>query len=88
MGLWEHINELRKQMFWTLVAFVVVCVATFNLAPSFINILAVPVGVIDKLLSIEGTENLDVFMRVSLLSGFILSLPVLLSELMAILARR
>jgi sec-independent protein translocase protein TatC len=86
MSLWEHINELRKRLFWALIAFIVACVATFNLAPTFINILAVPVGGIDKLLSIEVTENLGVFMRVSLLSGFILSLPVLLYELMAFVA--
>ena len=66
MSLWEHINELRKRLFWALIAFIVACVATFNLAPTFINILAVPVGGIDKLLSIEVTENLGVFMRVSL----------------------
>ena len=83
MDLWGHINELRKRLFWALIAFAVACVATFNLAPTFINILAVPVGGIDKLLSIEVTENLGVFMRVSLLSGFILSLPILLYELMA-----
>jgi sec-independent protein translocase protein TatC len=41
---------------------------------------------VDKLLSIEVTENLGVFLRVSLLSGFILSLPVLLYELMAFIA--
>jgi len=86
MSLWEHINELRKRLFVGLIAFIVACVATFNLAPRFINILATPVGGIDKLLSIEVTENLGVFMRVSLLSGFILSLPILLYELMAFVA--
>ena len=60
MDLWGHINELRKRLFWALIAFAVACVATFNLAPTFINILAVPVGGIDKLLSIEVTENLGV----------------------------
>jgi sec-independent protein translocase protein TatC len=86
MSLWEHINELRKRLFAALIAFILACVATFNLASTFINILAVPVGGIDKLLSIEVTEKLGVFMRVSLLSGFILSLPILLYELMAFIA--
>src|SRR5512146_2056227 len=83
MSLWEHVNELRKRLFIALVAFVVACVATFNLAPTFINILASPVGGMEKLVSIEVTENLGVFMRVSLLSGFILSLPILLYEVLA-----
>ena len=83
MSLWEHVNELRKRLFIALIAFVVACVATFNLAPTFINILATPVGGIEKLVSIEVTENLGVFMRVSLLSGFILALPILLYEILA-----
>jgi sec-independent protein translocase protein TatC len=83
MSLWEHVNELRKRLFIALIAFIVACVATFNLAPTFINILASPVGGMDKLVSIEVTENLGVFMRVSLLSGFILALPVLLYEVLA-----
>ncbi len=83
MSLWEHVNELRKRLFVALIAFIVACVATFNLAATFINILASPVGGMEKLVSIEVTENLGVFMRVSLLSGFILSLPILLYELLA-----
>ncbi len=83
MSLWEHVNELRKRLFIALIALIVACVATFNLAPTFINILASPVGGMEKLVSIEVTENLGVFMRVSLLSGFILSLPILLYELLA-----
>ncbi len=83
MSLWEHVNELRKRLFIALIAFVVACVATFNLAPTFINILASPVGGMEKLVSIEVTENLGVFMRVSLLSGFILALPILLYEVLA-----
>ncbi len=86
MSLWEHINELRKRLFIALLGFIVACVATFNLTPYLITVLAGPVGGVDKLLSIEVTENLGVFMRVSLLSGFILSLPVLLYELMAFIA--
>ena len=83
MSLWEHVNELRKRLFIALIAFIVACVATFNLAPLFIGILSTPVGGMEKLVSIEVTENLGVFMRVSLLSGFILSLPILLYELLA-----
>ena len=86
MSLWEHVNELRKRLFIGLIAFIVACVATFNLAPIFIGILSTPVGGMEKLVSIEVTENLGVFLRVSLLAGFILSLPLLLYELMAFIA--
>lgn len=83
MSMWEHVNELRKRLFIALIALIVACVATFNLAPTLIGILSTPVGGMEKLMSIEVTENLGVFMRVSLLSGFILSLPILLYELLA-----
>jgi sec-independent protein translocase protein TatC len=48
-----------------------------------INILARPIGGIDALVSIEVTENVGVFMRVSLLAGFIGSLPIILYELVS-----
>ena len=48
-----------------------------------IRILAQPIGGLDKLQSIDVTENVGVFMRVSLLSGFILALPVIIYQLVA-----
>src|SRR5512140_2344695 len=86
MELWDHVNELRKRLFVAIIGFFVACVVTFNVTPQLLVILAVPVGGVDKLLSIEVTENLGVFLRVSLLAGFILSLPLLLYELMAFIA--
>ncbi len=83
MSLWEHVTELRKRLFVALLAFIIGCVITFNFTPQLLDILAIPVGGIDKLLSIEVTENLGVFLRVSLLAGFILSLPVILYEVVA-----
>ena len=86
MELWDHINELRKRLFVAIIGFFAACVITFNVTPQLLVILAVPVGGVDKLLSIEVTENLGVFLRVSLLAGFILSLPLLLYELMSFIA--
>ena len=86
MSIWEHVNELRKRLVVAAVSFLAACVITFNVAGTLINILAVPVGGIDKLQAVEVTESLGVFIRVSLLSGFILALPILVYEIMAFVA--
>jgi sec-independent protein translocase protein TatC len=59
---------------------------SFIFAQQIITLLAVPVGGVDKLVAIEVTESLGVFMRVSLLSGFIIALPVILSQIIAFLS--
>jgi sec-independent protein translocase protein TatC len=67
-------------------AFVATTAASFLLAQQFIDILAIPIGGTDKLISIEVTENIGAFMRVSLLSGFIIALPVIVYEIVAYVA--
>ena len=53
------------------------------LADYFLRLLAVPVGGLDKLVQIEVTESVGVYMRVSLLSGFIIALPIIVYEILA-----
>ena len=86
MSIWEHINELRKRLVVAAAAFLVACVVTFYVAPNLMDILAVPIGGLDKLQAVEVTESLGVFIRISLLAGFILSLPILVYEVMAFVA--
>ena len=83
MGIWQHIGELRKRLFIAVVVYIITTLASFIFADKFIVLLTRPIGGITKLISIEVTENVSVFMRVSLLSGFILALPVILYELVA-----
>lgn len=83
MTFWEHVEELRGRLFIALVALALATGASFTFADQLIYLLAEPVGSIDTLQSIEVTENVAVFMRVALLSGFAISLPVILYELMA-----
>lgn len=86
-NFWEmvapHVKELRTRLLWILVGVVVGVAISFNLTNFFLDILTRPIGGLDKLLSIEVTENLAVFMRVSLLSGFILALPFVLYQVLA-----
>jgi sec-independent protein translocase protein TatC len=83
MPLSGHIEELRKRLLYSLIALAVGTLISFTYANNFIAFLAKPIGGLEYLQSIEITENLGVFMRVSLLCGFVIALPVILYELLA-----
>jgi len=76
-SLGEHIDELRSRLLKSLIALILAVGVSFVFANQVINILVEPIGGLEKLQSIEVTENLTVFMKVALLSGFILALPVI-----------
>ena len=78
MPVGAHIEELRKRILVALLALVVTTMVSFAFAEKGIEYLAIPVGGVENLISLEVTENVGVYMRVALLSGFILALPVML----------
>jgi len=79
----EHFNELRKHLLVIVIGLAVGVAVSFSFAERALQFLAQPIGGLQSLQSIEVTENMGVFMRVSLLSGFILSLPLTLYEIVA-----
>ena len=83
MNIWGHLGELRKRLFRAVIGLLVTTMASFAFADRIINYITVPIGGIENLQSIEITENMSVFMRVSLLSGFILAFPFVLYQLLA-----
>ena len=83
MGVWDHVKELRGRLFFALISLVVTTLGSFMFAQYAIEFLAVPIGGLQNVVSIEVTENVGVFFRVSLLSGFILALPLILYQLLA-----
>lgn len=83
MPFWDHIEELRKRLFIALVALIIATLISFSFTEKVIDILTEPVGGVTALQSIEVTENIGVFMRVSLLCGVIFALPVILYEILA-----
>ena len=83
MPFWDHVEELRRHLLIALLALAVATIGSFVFAQQLIALLAVPVGSLDALQSIEVTENISVFMRVSLLSGVAIAMPVILYELLA-----
>ncbi len=86
MSIWDHINELRKRLFVSVAALAITTILSFAIVPYLLDFITVPVGGIENLQSIEVTENIGVFMRISLLSGFIFAFPIILSQLLMFLA--
>ena len=91
LTLREHLEELRKRLFVVAIAMTLGTVVAFVLHREILKLLMEPA---DDILSGTGagliytqlTENLGVSMKVSLLGGFILALPVVVYELVMFVA--
>jgi len=81
MGLLEHVNALRRHLLRAVLFLAITTAISFIFARQLIDLLAEPIGGIDKLQAIDVTEPIGVFMRVALLSGFSLALPYIAFEL-------
>lgn len=82
-GLAPHFNELRSRLLKSLIALIVCVLASFLFTEQIINILVEPIGGLQNLQSIEVTETISVFMKVALLAGFIIALPVIAYQIVA-----
>ncbi len=80
MTLLEHLVELRNRMIYIAVALLVTTAISFIFADQLITIFTVPIGGREALESIDVTENMGVFMRVSLISGVVLAMPVIVYQ--------
>ena len=83
MPLLEHLDELRQRLFRAFFVLIVTTGASFIFAPQIIDYLARPIGGVHDLVSIEITENIGIFMKVSLLCGFIFAMPFIVYEILA-----
>lgn len=81
--LLEHLNELRIRVFKMFFALIVTTGISFAFSQPLIQYLAGPIGGIEELVSIELTENIAIFMKVSLLGGFVLGMPVIVYQILA-----
>ncbi len=79
----EHLEELRKRLLIALIALGIATLVSFIFAEDVVEVLTQPVGGLSVLQSIEVTENIGVFTRVSLLCGSIIAMPVILYEILA-----
>ncbi|MCB2179528.1 twin-arginine translocase subunit TatC [bacterium] len=78
--LLQHLNELRQRLFKVLLALTVTTLGSFAISGWLIDYLSSPIGGRESLVSIEVTENIAIFMRVSILSGLILGMPVVVYQ--------
>ncbi|MER2599082.1 MAG: twin-arginine translocase subunit TatC [Caldilineales bacterium] len=81
-----HLNELRRRLFIAVLALVIAAALAFSLAAWLLQILAIPIGGLEQLQAIELTEPISVYMRVSLLGGAILAMPVIVYQVLAFIA--
>ena len=84
MSVWDHIGELRVRLVKAMGALVLTTMASvFFLGQYAVAFLAVPVGGLQNLHAFDPTEGIGVYMRVSLLAGFIMALPIIAYQLLA-----
>jgi sec-independent protein translocase protein TatC len=83
MSIWGHLEELRKRLLVAIAALVTAAGLAFYFAPQLLDILATPVGGLENLHVIRVTENITVTMKVALLGGVILAMPIIVYELLA-----
>lgn len=82
MTLLDHIEELRKRLLIAVIGLAVGVGISLFLGDKEVELLTLPIGGLSHLQSIEITENIGVYMRVSLLSGVILAFPVIIYQLL------
>jgi len=83
MTILSHISELRKRLLVSVVALAVTTLASFAFSQTLAELLAKPIGGLSAMAAIEVTENVTAFMKISLLSGVVLSMPVIVFEILA-----
>jgi sec-independent protein translocase protein TatC len=81
--LLQHLDELRQRLFKVFIALIFATMINFAFSERIIDYLATPLGGISELVSIEMTENITIFMKVSLLGGFVLAMPIIVYQIVA-----
>lgn len=79
----EHIEDLRKHLLRAIAGLVVGVLIGTAVAANVLDWLTLPIGGRESLQSIEVTETIGVFMRISLITGFTIALPYIGFELYA-----
>ncbi len=79
--MWDQVEALRMHIFRAVLFLVLTAGISFFFTQRIIDFLAEPVGGLDKLVAIEVTESIGVFMKVALLSGIALAVPYIAFEL-------
>lgn len=82
-GMSEHLIELRNRLIVIVLSLCFAIIIAFFFSDSIMAFLARPIGGLEKLQSIEITENFTAVFRVALLAGLVLDSPVIFYEILA-----
>lgn len=82
----EHLEELRIRLLKVGIALALTTSVSFIYSAQLVDVLTAPVGGRAGLASIEVTENISIFMRVTFLAGAVLGLPFVLYQAVAYIA--
>ncbi len=80
-SFWSHIEALRMHLLRMIIGLAVGIGISFSFTTPLMEYLARPVGGLAKLIAIQPTEEIGVFMRVALLSGLAIMLPYIAFEI-------
>jgi sec-independent protein translocase protein TatC len=80
-SVFEHIEALRKHLLRMVLALILCVTVVAVFATKLIDLIAKPIGGIEKLQAIEVTETVGTYMLVSLVGGFALAIPYIAFEL-------
>lgn len=83
MPFMSHFTELRNRLLVSVIVLAIAVVVSFAFSQKLAEVLAKPIGGLEVMTSIDLTENVSAFMKISLLSGVVLALPVILYEILA-----
>jgi len=82
MTIIEHLEELRRRIISSLVFFVAASIVSFVFVDEISYALKLPaIGIIDNFIFTAPTEVFTAYLRLSMLLGFIISLPFILFQL-------
>lgn len=84
MSLVDHLGELRSRLFRVILAVAAGAVLGFWMAPGIIDILAVPAG--GKVIVLGPGDAFFITMKIAIVVGIILAMPVILYQLWAFVA--
>ncbi|MDD5356268.1 MAG: twin-arginine translocase subunit TatC [Candidatus Omnitrophica bacterium] len=83
----EHLEELRRRIIISLIFFAAAAVFSFVFVDRISGILRLAAsGIIENFVFVAPTEVFAAYLRISILSGFVISLPFILYQLGAFLA--
>jgi sec-independent protein translocase protein TatC len=82
MTIIEHLEELRKRIIASLIFFVAATIFSFMFVDKISDILRLPaLGIVENFIFLTPTEVFATYLRISILAGFIISLPFILFQL-------